>query len=154
VHIPFSEYDLGWGPSDFDGFQDFVGAVCGNCGSSVDLGAGLTRVRKTYNEGPIVILTIGGPGRIVFRLTGVLTSQPLSVWKPQGSRCGGCAWFFKGKISIDEDDFDPPYSSGRGPWANLITITMWYLHNFDGYGHDFQVFFDGSRSVQASGQCQ
>ena len=145
VHVPFKDYDPGWGPSDFDGFDAAVKSVCSKC-PTWQPGREFTRVRDLYKEGGKTIFIKGGPGRINVRLKGNMSS--FAHYCP-------CKWRFRGDVTIDRDafNFDPHwFNSGRIGSGELITRIIWLIHLL-GVGTDFNVYFDGSRFVDVGGDC-
>ena len=145
VHVPFKNYDPDWGPSDFDGFDAAVKSVCSKC-PTWQPGLEFTRVRDLYMEGGKTIFIKGGPGRINVRLKGNMSS--FAHYCP-------CKWRFRGDVTIPRDsfNFDPQwFNSDRSGSGELITRIIWLIHLL-GVGTDFNVYFDGSRFVDASGDC-
>ena len=106
----------------------------------------LAKTRDLYAEGPVTIGLKGGPGRISVRLDGFIMSY--------NDTCP-CNWMFKGKVSIRPDpfNFDSPLDTGRTGPGMVITTAVWLFQNGTGNGHDFTIFFDGFRNVEASGTC-
>jgi len=149
VHVPFSDYDPGWGPSDFDaaGWKAAIQAICHNCGSSQTFNS--TRVASWFSGQSILTkLSKGGPGRISVVLKGQITSSK------QGQDCG-CKWQYHGTVTIPPDafDFNPEAPGVRPIGAEIITDMTrgWQIITHDGF--DFTVYFDGNRSVNLSGDC-
>ena len=144
-HVPFSQYDPGWGAKDFPGFEEAVRNVCGCCGES--FGWSSERTRHLYSEGLPTIFRIGGPGTYTLRIDGRLSSEGTG---------GGCRWRYEGDVTIPPDpfDFNPLFlDTHRNLPGEAITIIIWYMHNFGGWGADFRVVFDGSRHVNETGDC-
>ena len=145
VHVPFSQYDPGWGASDFPGFAELISRVCSQCPGRFKTPT-LTRTADLYAQGRRTILLKGGPGRYAVQLDGFIASFKDSC---------PCRWRFRGDVTIPPDrfNFDDPLSPGRTGPGRLITTGVWVFQHTTGIGHDFWIYFDGSRFVDVSGDC-
>ena len=135
IHVPFSAVDVGWDFSDF-GLDPCVYSQ----GSHIIIREKMydlynTRDPKSFNN--------GGPGRINFRLKGILKVDECKKWA------------FKGTVSapFNDFDFDPQPWGVRDWWKEVITDGVYY-GQFIGLGKDFTVEFDGERQVESSGDCR
>jgi RHS repeat-associated protein len=138
VHVPFSIYDPGWGPTDYDGFSDTIKSVCKKCPSREAFER--DRTLDLYAAGKKTIFLKGGPGRINVHIQGYVATFADSC---------PCKWRFRGTVTIPDDkcDFTPEwFNSGRTGGGEAITRIIWLLHLF-GFGTDFTTVFDGSRFV-------
>jgi len=149
LHVPFADYDQGWGAADFNGMHNYVVQACNPCPSPNRIEVDLSRGRDLFAESISTIFTIGGPGRINVRLKGYIRSYrhsypPCRVWK------------FAGTVTIDPDEFnfDYPLDPNRTPAGQVITTVVWLAHHLADVGRDFMVVFDGSRRVRADGICR
>jgi hypothetical protein len=113
----------------------------------------LSRTRSLYDEGFMTIMIMGGPGRMTIKLDGEIELDHASG-----------KWSFSGKVSAPPDriNFDPqrpkdqidnPQPGERGPWAEWITHQVKDFNDATGMGKDYFIYFDGDRTVTASGCC-
>ena len=83
---------------------------------------------------------------LVVRLKGSIFTIPNSC---------PCEWHFKGRVTIDTDkfDFNDPLDPDRTGPGRVITTGVWLLEQTTGGGSNFNIEFNGSREVEASGTC-
>jgi RHS repeat-associated protein len=143
VNVPFSNYDPGWGPSQFADFSKDVSSVCAKCGTSQHVSE--ARTRDLYNEGLGSILYKGAPGRYNLVLDGTLESYK--------AECE-CKWKFSGKVYAPSDriNFDAN-NAGRTGLGQFITEIVSFMQQHTGIGRDFNLNFKGERPVVAQGTC-
>jgi RHS repeat-associated protein len=161
VNVPFSQIDQGYGVNEFFDPCSYEEGLHNNIN--------LTKNHDFYSLGSND--RNAGPGRVTFRLTGVMVVTRLGSKK---------IWGFSGNISADQNifDFDPqdygvrdpgfnPVGTPRTTWsftANMQLTTMDYgdipikehvtrLVNSLPFGAPFPVNFTGDRLVEDSGCC-
>jgi hypothetical protein len=126
VEVPFSDYDPGFQPSRFPGFDSAVASAP----------PGSTPIDRALGFD-----TNGVPGRAVARLKGVLAKNP------DGS------WGFSGCVTIDDDpwDFDPQDWGERDPEGFPYENEVKTRFGYDALsGTPFTVRFTGGRAVSGS----
>ena len=144
VELNFDSYDPGWSAREFDEnkYDAAIESVCDN-GHAQSFSA--SRIIDTYKNGLYAIARLGGPGQYTVRLDGGFRRE---------RKNGECRWVFQGKVTIPPDPFDFNKNGKNRSWAGqLITEIVSFMQEKFGIGHNFNITFKGSRSVDDEGSC-